>query len=228
MFDRQTRLSPAFFLGSSEVVLDQEQLAYLPKLWKKVVYDYSSGRLSYPDDKLPAISAIASEFQRLSGDTYLAGLWRSQLVHDLQWWKAYNFERPDPAFQRRAYRIPTWSWASIDARITSYDSSKYQRISECVSILDCEVNLVSTLAPFGHINGGHLTIRGAIKCVSLRDSWDNFGTGLEAAHLYHSRTIGVFWSDPRWESPADVGSIRRRLGLPVDRGPCGSLDFLCG
>lgn len=83
---RQLKLDPVFSLDSKDG-FSAAEFPNLEVLWSRVVEEYSFGRLSYPDDKLPVVSAIASEFQRLSGDTYLAGLWRRSLVRELQWKK---------------------------------------------------------------------------------------------------------------------------------------------
>jgi Heterokaryon incompatibility protein (HET) len=55
--------------------------------------------------------------------TYLAGLWKADLLHQLRWW----CEKPG----RRAlkYRAPTWSWASMDDTRICYSrtGSDYRR-----------------------------------------------------------------------------------------------------
>jgi hypothetical protein len=47
--------------------------------WSCLARDYCSRLLTEPEDKLPALSGLASEFQRIYGDDYLAGLWKSSL-----------------------------------------------------------------------------------------------------------------------------------------------------
>lgn len=54
-----------------------------------IVVDYSSRELSYESDRLPAISGIAHERQRLRGGRYLAGLWEEDLPQALCWSKEY-------------------------------------------------------------------------------------------------------------------------------------------
>ena len=215
---RQAKLDSVFFLDSKDG-LSAAEFPNLEVLWSRVVAEYSFGRLSYPDDKLPAVSAIASEFQRLSGDTYLAGLWRRSLVRELQWqkwpWRIGTTE--STTAPRRAYRIPTWSWASIDG-IISNEASQHL-ISDRVEVLDYRVNPISEQAPFGHVDGGYVAIRGPVKCVGLKDAWDNFGLGQEHQRPYESRKIGSFSADFRWDIPADVEDFRRYLGIPPDRGP---------
>ncbi|RMJ09245.1 hypothetical protein CDV36_011121 [Fusarium kuroshium] len=96
---------------------DPQQL--LRKQWLEMVQSYSALNLSYADDKLPALSGVATKMSsRRSKSRYLAGLWSDSLQFDLLWinkdamvpGKALN-ARPD------GWRAPTWSWASIDAPI---------------------------------------------------------------------------------------------------------------
>jgi len=54
-------------------------------LWHRIVGDYSRRAMSRPEDKFLAISAVTAEFARISGDTYVAGLWESNLTRDLLW-----------------------------------------------------------------------------------------------------------------------------------------------
>ena len=64
----------------------RETLANIPIFWWRAVYEYTLGSLSNLDDRLPATAGIASEFQILTGDVYIAGLWESHLIDDLQWY----------------------------------------------------------------------------------------------------------------------------------------------
>jgi hypothetical protein len=51
-------------------------------------------------------------------DEYLAGLWRADLFHQLQWYSA-KAGRHAPK-----YRAPTWSWASLDNAKICYEHSE--------------------------------------------------------------------------------------------------------
>ena len=50
------------------------------EFWPDVVKDYSSRKLTFVEDKLLAIAGVASEFNKLSPDTYLAGLWKQDII----------------------------------------------------------------------------------------------------------------------------------------------------
>ncbi|KAL5316962.1 hypothetical protein ACEPPN_016014 [Leptodophora sp. 'Broadleaf-Isolate-01'] len=54
--------------------------------WLIIASHYSRRQVSFKTDRLPALSAIASEFYRLHFDQYLAGLWRRSLPWALLWY----------------------------------------------------------------------------------------------------------------------------------------------
>jgi hypothetical protein len=85
------------------------KLEEIYKRWASVVNKYSRGSLTFPTDKLVALSGIAEKFRSLlNTDTYLAGLWRGDLRNQLLWHVA-----PGSKALPRSYIAPSWSWASI-------------------------------------------------------------------------------------------------------------------
>jgi Heterokaryon incompatibility protein (HET) len=76
--------------------------------WNAIVHEYTGRQLSEPNDKLVAISAVASVYSSLFGD-YLAGIWKIDLSNQLLWYIT------NPTESRRAIkRAPTWSWAIVE------------------------------------------------------------------------------------------------------------------
>ncbi|KAF8852817.1 hypothetical protein BDZ45DRAFT_749205 [Acephala macrosclerotiorum] len=65
-------------------------------------------------DKLPAFSAIAERYEMMSGDRYLAGLWKSALSDGMAWQFVPYYV---PTERGEVYQAPSWSWASINAPI---------------------------------------------------------------------------------------------------------------
>ena len=53
--------------------------------WLSIVPDFSKRRLTDPNDKLPALSGLASIIASRTGDTYLCGLWKRHIYQDLCW-----------------------------------------------------------------------------------------------------------------------------------------------
>ena len=83
--------------------------------WETAVRKYSAGALSFQTDRLPAISAVASVVGEATGDRYLAGLWKDDLLFGLAWFSGGSLE-DDPSPHHR-YIAPTWSWASLPSRV---------------------------------------------------------------------------------------------------------------
>ena len=81
-------------------------------IWNIFVKTYTICDLTRPTDKLIALSGVAHFFQEITGDEYIAGLWRSRLVESLDWC-VY-----DPMAQLSSdYRAPPWSWACLDGQV---------------------------------------------------------------------------------------------------------------
>jgi hypothetical protein len=91
--------------------------------WSAIVKEYTKRELSFPHDKLIAISALAQCFATIFSPLtpqleYLAGLWKladhTQFRHQLLW------HVPNPSASKRSstYRAPSWSWACLDGDIS--------------------------------------------------------------------------------------------------------------
>ena len=83
--------------------------------WYSLVENYTSRDITKPTDKLPAISGLALEICRTTGDQYLAGLWKHDLVAGLMWTPCENKKLKRITSH---YRGPSWSWAAVDGRIS--------------------------------------------------------------------------------------------------------------
>ena len=195
--DSQPQLGPLFYQRKSEFLsrfswrgaLSSRERESLRPLWNRILSEYSQRRLSDRDDKLPAFSAIVSEFHHLWGGQYLAGLWGTQLVHDMQWYVIDRFHDRD-RYKLSLQSVPSWSWASIrDAPIVCHNASEYSKQSPRVRVLKCWVDLVSDQAPFGLVKGGQLTISGPLKSMSVLEAWGHIGFD----YNYHgTNRIGKF------------------------------------
>src|SRR5690349_15053849 len=53
--------------------------------WRISVETFSSASLTYESDKLIAISGVARELYKILNCRYLAGLWHTDLIHQLAW-----------------------------------------------------------------------------------------------------------------------------------------------
>ncbi|CAI6045495.1 unnamed protein product [Clonostachys chloroleuca] len=148
--------------------------------WNQMIRRFSTRKLTYPKDKLPALAGVATELLNESMGSYLAGLWQHNLRRDLAWWVPAVTLSTSPDVTRRAasYRAPSWSWASVDGELrttTIYRVSeettlrgltKQARDSEC-QIVKCETIPLSSLNPLGAVASGVLVLRGHMRCADM-------------------------------------------------------------
>lgn len=108
--------------------------AFQRNYWYGLIEDYSSRYLTKETDKLPALAGLALKFcEDQNPGKYLAGIWSSHLPSALLWKIMPHHSRPRDqytdglaAFHPRRpqqYRAPSWSWASIDGKV-SYESQR--------------------------------------------------------------------------------------------------------
>ena len=135
------------------------------KVWVRFITEYSSRNLTKLEDKLPALSGLASDFQKITKFTYLAGVWKENLHQDLGWTVEQPICQPSlPVGEiSMPYIAPTWSWASHVGPINIRGSN---------ADMDAQVITANTtiagLDPFGRITSGYLRIRGRAKIAIMR------------------------------------------------------------
>ena len=178
------------------------------QMWREIVNSYSVRNLTQIDDKLPALSGIASLLKECSGDTYVAGLWRRSLPFDLLW-------RCDQSrvLQTEKTRMPSWSWISVDGavkwplcqnpneeqplryiRSTTYFESGAEGIEVCG---DVEIDLEGEDA-YGRVKAAKLRVKtrlrpATILRVSDGDWNEMFGTKWQV--VVDTSQPAPFWPD---------------------------------
>lgn len=135
--------------------------------WYNVVTEYTIRHLTYQSDKLPAISGIAKAFQRRTGYTYLAGLWKEDLIAGIAW------SLVQPSDEIISPTLPSWTWARLKGKVRFW--SKVNGLPLRVLDGSCEVVQVTyTLAgghnPYGDIGDAELQVRGRLIEVTYRPS----------------------------------------------------------
>jgi hypothetical protein len=89
-FEPGTNARPHYLIAESEKRLHQkaieQPLFKKEEHWREIVSSYSTLKLSFEKDKLPALSGVAKEiFSFRPKDEYLAGLWKNSILDDLCW-----------------------------------------------------------------------------------------------------------------------------------------------
>lgn len=140
--------------------------------WLTLVDDYSERDLTYQDDKLVAIAALASYYTDKYGDvlgSYCAGIWYNFLDLSLHW-QYYGEHELQPLPECK--RAPSWSWAASDKNMFWMHYKRPEDFPYRMEVVACEMTLVSPSLPFGQVSRGKLTIRATlIDLVWYPDGW---------------------------------------------------------
>jgi hypothetical protein len=157
---------PGFFETASKKIPVEEtrlwrQGTYSVQDWAGLIHTYTSCNLIKPQDKLVAISGVVKIIQRSTGDQYFAGIWRNNLPQQLLWRDAYD--QSTPLIPAKKYRAPSWSWASVDGRITIPIITTGDIL---VNVLDVFVQSVSNDST-GIVTGGRIKLSGHMTTIQL-------------------------------------------------------------
>ncbi|CAG8953401.1 hypothetical protein HYFRA_00010149 [Hymenoscyphus fraxineus] len=131
----------------------------LPYLWANIVSQYSSGELTFEDDKLIAISGVAKRLATiLKDDKYIAGFWESNLALSLLWTSPHSYHK-----RISRYQAPSWSWASVSGRVEMdlmFRSHEPPNIT--IEILNVNVGLTNMRESTGSLTSGVLRVKGGL------------------------------------------------------------------
>jgi len=160
------------------------------RTWMDVIEHYARRGLTKKKDKLPAISAIARKAHTVQKCDYLAGLWKNDLAYELGWMSDFGellSETPQgsdaeecddiirnkkPHYVKALYRAPTWSWASVDGRVTfpyNNDNIGTRNNHPLIEYIGHEIELNNANDLYGEVIGGYLTVKAQIIEVTLSE-----------------------------------------------------------
>ncbi|KIN02971.1 hypothetical protein OIDMADRAFT_120324 [Oidiodendron maius Zn] len=138
--------------------------------WRALTSDYVSCQLTFPRDRLPAISGLAKIYAESLKDQYLAGLWMKDL-HISLFWSSFrpqlglvalckSLEAPNP------YVVPSWSWARQNRYFEIGFYNFYPELSrncrpQC-TVLEAGCNPVG-LNTFGEVSSGYIVLSAKIS-----------------------------------------------------------------
>lgn len=130
--------------------------------WYHIVEVYSKRNLSKESDRLPALSGLASRMATVINSTYLAGIWKDDLLQGLHWHMPYDLRDAENLSKEPATnKAPSWSWASCD-----YPTRWVLKGVDCTDwnarVLDGST-IVSGLDPFGEVAQGRLVLQGKLR-----------------------------------------------------------------
>lgn len=136
---------------------DIEKALYLWCL--SIVKNYSGAKITFPTDRLPAISALANLTANHRCCPYLAGLWLEGLWYTLSWCRQEGGRECRGIERPKDYIAPSWSWASVNAGVHWLITVPTTRsIQQRVSIQDAVVKHGND--PFGLVSDGWIRVTG--------------------------------------------------------------------
>jgi hypothetical protein len=142
-------------------------------MWQMMACKFMDRKLTFQSDVLPAISGMAKLVQQSTGDTYLAGLWKSTLLTGLLW--ESNWDMNYATIQPPEYLAPSWSWASIVGPIHYFkitDRSDIPDVSGLGLVFRPKILETATepasFDPFGRLKSGIIRLQGIVKVVEVR------------------------------------------------------------
>lgn len=134
--------------------------------WTTVVSELNQRNFTHENDKLPALSGIASELFHITRSKYLGGLWMNDLQAQLMWAPIYGKYQPLP----QSYIAPSFSWASINCKfawpylldIKSGGLLNTKSVKYLTLVVGGLCN-PSTSDTFGRIDEGFIKLFGTLK-----------------------------------------------------------------
>lgn len=197
----------------------------LRTIWKRICCEYFQTRLTYPTDRLPALSGIANMFQtRLRDEKYLAGLWSGSLAHELLWGISGHKERPEH------YLAPSWSWASwtnaTGNGAMGYLSYSPTRVDMSWFDFECDTTLMGK-NPYGEVSWGMLKVteQRVLTADSIRRDVDpkECGYGEQCVAIYNScQLVGFVYLDNECLIDDRVGQLQALSNMPMIMLPLGA------
>lgn len=137
-------------------------------LWYAQFLEYSCRKFTNARDRLPAISPLAKVVADMTGDEYLAGLWKNNLHVGLLWYSSRFEGRTFCLPGDEDYIAPSWSWL---ARARNAEISQYvvtHSITSHLKVLDA-ATIPDGLNPFGRVLEGHITIEGRVCAIPTKN-----------------------------------------------------------
>ncbi|KAK6843409.1 hypothetical protein PG987_004269 [Apiospora arundinis] len=210
--------------------------------WFNIVEDYSHTSLTFTDDHLLAISAVAKKFcsalQREPSD-YLAGMWKDDLPLSMLW---MQHSQPDtdmlePTAAAEMNHAPSWSWASILGPIMNVEPSSLTASAEVLNVQ------AARMSPnlFDGTESCRLRLRGHVckfcRCTQNGARWINVAQHTEFQEIsgfefQKGRTIVIDWDTSRkmadeWLQTPEIGLATFEyflLHLASEKGVDGTLE----
>jgi Heterokaryon incompatibility protein (HET) len=147
------------------------------RIWWRWMENYSSRRLTFPEDRLPAMLGLINYYQRIMQDVPVLGLWESSLHEDLAWMRSTNRSERLPD-RLPDHNLPSWSPLSCDQAVKFefwYGDDKCNEPAEsCVDVIEHEVLWEGT--PYlSRVQSSSLVVDGSLQGIYLSEATEVVG-----------------------------------------------------
>jgi hypothetical protein len=165
----------------SESLQSDHGISYDAVGWQQLIWDYSKRRITYPADKLAALSGIARLFHSRINVQYIAGFWEHTLPEALLW--RCGTMCPDELTGDPPSNVPSWSWLAVSVGVVYFEDTRGPNKTR---VVNWSIRPVGP-DPFGQLESWSITLRGPIKHATLlspetalggsllRDGWGSDG-----------------------------------------------------
>ncbi|KAI0015926.1 HET-domain-containing protein [Xylariomycetidae sp. FL0641] len=135
----------------------------LLRLWKDIVAQYSLKKITYEEDRLPALAGIAYLFTGKGLGRYINGLWETTLSQDLFWRQNWALAAEYGVIVRRSSNLamPSWAWTSVTGPVEDLAT----HLVEGLELIDISYE-ASELGALTRVCARTITLRGY-----LIDAW---------------------------------------------------------
>lgn len=219
-FKRRQKNDPAghaLLYAYEPAAKSHEQLAH--EDWVKILETYARTETTSLKDRFAGIEIIAERFAQKVDDTFIAGLWRKNLIGDLLWyvrktrrsnwlsndmfseatgadWDHIMLQPRKRAFTMSTrvdpYLAPSWSWLSVlgDIEAGMYCVEQDQAM---VEVIDVVVDYLDPQKQFAGIKDASLKLRGRLYPITMAklDSYGFLPPKLKIAGMSESEESSV-------------------------------------
>lgn len=166
--------------------------------WYQFLENYTRRDLTSANDKLPALSGLATVIARKTGDKYVAGLWEGHLNIGMLWKRLTK----DPWLTRPVnYRAPSWSWAAYDGPISWVDESFVESSSNPFALMLEDIQVA--IKPQGLDANGKVAF-GSIAVTSRLKKADGRANPESTDYRPYPESAG---EDHLWDNGESVGWV---------------------
>ncbi|KAH6716959.1 putative tol protein [Leptodontidium sp. MPI-SDFR-AT-0119] len=148
------RLPPAIFNIPSRDAISTDSI------WLRIQAAFLSRQFKFSQDRFFALTGVAHELQRVSGDVYIAGLWKSTIMRQLFWKRTDNIV--PHVLAQQSLSSPSWSWLAHFRPLVTLAIDENPLDKYYPPLLSWSLNLANESAPLGYVLRGYLRFIGTI------------------------------------------------------------------